>query len=157
MTTPALADVADLEAWLGAEVPAERGPQVEALLDGASLLVRDYVDLDWLDDDGDLDPTAAGYATARTVTVQAAARVYRNPAGVIHETAGPFSSRRAEAEAQGLYLTATERSMLDRIEGKAKRALWTQATTREDIETGTVFVAEEGGTDRIPLIAPEPY
>ena len=151
-TLPALAGTADLEDWLGETLDVGDVNRAEALLGAASALVRSETAQTWLDANGDLDTVPADVAA---VVVQCAARVWRNPAGVVHETAGPFSARYAEAVAEGLYLTATERAILDRHKPSTS-GLWTMATTRQDVETGTTYVDDDAGVP-IPVIGREPY
>jgi hypothetical protein len=84
---PPLVTVEELEYRLGEPLGESGLPRAEAALDDVSALVR----------------TTAGRAFAecppvvRTVVLRAAERVFRNPHGVIAETAGDYSYRRADA------------------------------------------------------------
>lgn len=93
----------------------------------ASTLVRSYVGETYVDDEGEL--TAVPDA-AFDVTLSVAARAWRNPSGVIQDTAGPFTVRYPEQQAEGTYLTEAEKQMLDTLRSSAR--LWTQSLTKED-------------------------
>jgi hypothetical protein len=132
MSLPPLADTDQLEAWLGEPVEPVELVRAEAVLAAASTLVRSHVGRAWVDDDGNLDSPPD---VAVTVAVQCAGRVWRNPDSAIHRTAGPFSERFAEQAGQGMWLSKTEKAMLDRLRAPSS-AVWTMSTTRGDLETG---------------------
>lgn len=153
MALPSLVDLQALAAWLRrADFAGDEATWAQAVLDAASTRVRSetgqsYVDGETLTEVP--DPVA-------TVTLLVAARAWRNPKGVIHETAGPYSARYAEAVAQVVFLTDSDLAMLVDAKATARPALWTMGTTRGEVETGTVFVPDAGGGDPIPWIAREP-
>lgn len=136
MALPPLAEIADLANWLGEEIENDN-QRAEALIAGASRLVRRETSRQWLTAAGELDdgdPTIDEDAleVAQQVVVAAAARLWANPTGVIHETEGPFSARWAEQVAEGLYLTDTEKGLIGPYSTSASSAVWTLATTRGD-------------------------
>jgi hypothetical protein len=108
--------------------------------------VRSRVGRTWVDDDGNLIDVPA---VARSVTVQCAGRVWRNPDAVVHRTTGPFSERYAEQAGQGMWLTKTEQQMLDRLRTPSG-GLWVLGTTRGDLETAGPSVGY-GVTDEVGL------
>lgn len=129
---PPLATVEDLAEWVGEEVPNDDA-QALAYLAAASAVVRSYTGRRWVDDAGQADAPAE----VRTVVVQVAARVWRNPDGYIQDTTGPFTVRWSERIAEGIYLTAGEEDMLA-PHRRGRPAVFTLSTTRGPVETGTV-------------------
>jgi hypothetical protein len=145
MALPALADLTALAGWLGEEIPPG-DTRAATALGAASTLVRSETGQTWVDaTSGDL--TAVPDAV-QVVTVQVAARLWRNPGGVVQDTTGPFTVRWAEAAGQGLYLTSTEKAVLAPF--RLRRPLWTQRAGKDDdyltdIATDTVYVDVAGG------------
>ena len=122
--------IADLEAWIGQTIPADDG-RAWAVLSAASGLVSGYTSKDWSTDEAPDDVAA--------IVVQVAARVWRNPAGVLQMTTGPFSERYSDDAAFGLFLTDEEKATLNRFRTSAS-GLGTISTTREDASAGTIYV-----------------
>ena len=110
---PLLAEVADLEARLGADVDDET--KAEALLDYASALVRKHVGELWVDEEGALTELPDG---VRQVVVEMVARAVANPLGVTQaqETVGPFSNgvTFGQDAHQRIYLTKADKTILGR-------------------------------------------
>lgn len=165
MALPPLAAVDDLAAWVGTIADEERA---EAVLAAASTLVRSETRRAWLVDGGDLDDDDPAIDTddlevARTIVVQAAGRVWRNPGGLIQESTGPFSARFPDWVAEGLRLTDTEKEMLDPYRTVTSPQIWTQSTTRGDVEIGIGtraggeenWVAVLGSDEPLPVPLPE--
>jgi hypothetical protein len=119
-----LATVDQFEQRYGSTI--EDNQRLYAILEDASALVRSVTAKSFLDDDGVPAPPGA----VVTVVCNVARRVYDNPTGVVHDTAGPFSTRYSEAAGQVLYLTPTDRAMLDRL--RPTSGLWTMSTTRDE-------------------------
>lgn len=129
MTLPALVTVPQFAAWVGEELSPTDG-HAAALLDGASALVRSYTGQTWVDDEGELE-TVPGEVT--TVVSQVTERKWRNPAGYVQDTTGPYTVRYSEQTVQGMYLTDAEKAMLAPLKDPDKRpALWTQPLSAED-------------------------
>lgn len=115
MALPALAELNELEDWLGVSITEARdAARAGAILAAASTLVRTHTGRAWVDADGDpeegIDETKL--AAVRQVVVQVADRVYTNPRGATQETAGPFSRSVAAWAAQGMSLTDDEKAMI---------------------------------------------
>jgi hypothetical protein len=161
MALPPLATVDDLAAWPGiGTISTDVEAAAEAVLAAASALVRSDTGRDWLVDVDTFDDAHPpvdddALAVARTVVVLAAGRVWRNPAGVIHDVTGPLSARFAEWVAEGLLLTPAEKDMLSPWRIAARPAVWTLATSRGDPETDGVYIPVVG-SDK-PLPAGEPW
>lgn len=114
MALPPLASVEDLALELGLDLDLDDENVVaraEAVLRKASTLVRSYKGQTWVDEAGDLEhdiPDPVG-----EVVTSVAARVLRNPKGVVQEMTGPFERSFGSAAAEGLFLTKSEKAMLD--------------------------------------------
>lgn len=154
MTLPSLASLDDLEVRLNQTISdAGERAQAEALLRYASSLIRAYTGRDYVDDDGNLiDPLPDGVAE---VCVEVVFRAVTNPAGVTQDTTGPFTVSFGSDAAQRMFLSAQDKTILDARSGRPK--LWTQPTTRGDIETNTVYVPVSNGGEPLPLLADPPY
>lgn len=124
MTTP-LADAEALNDRLGGEFGDLDQNRLNAALDDASALVRTEAGLTWLDINDDLDSVPD---IVVTITLSVARRIYENPRGIVHETTGPFSARFGEQAAQAIYLTDTEKEILNRY--RTTSGVWTMPTTR---------------------------
>lgn len=150
MALPALADVSALAAWIGEDIPPEQVARAEALLSAASTLVRSHTGQTWVDDNGAVTDVPDAVAA---VVVQVAGRLWRNPAGIIQDTTGPFTVRWSEAVGDGLYLTAAEAAMLAPF--RLRRPLWSLRLERDDpyltdIATDTVYVDVAGSPEPMP-------
>lgn len=160
MATPPLATVNALEEWLGLAADSLTGADAAragAYLAAASTLVRSETRRAWLTAVDTLDESVPGIddddlAVAATIVVQAAARVWRNPAGVISESTGPFSATFSDAAALGVYLTPTDKEMLAAYRTTAKPTLWTLPTTRHDAVEGTDYLDVVGTAEKMPYI-----
>lgn len=114
MALPPLADVSDLAAWVGREIP-DADPRAGAVLSAASALVRAFTAQTWVDDAGQLDAVPDEVAA---VTVQVAARVWVNPSGLESVTLDDGTRRWGSAGGLGVYLTESEKEILSaHIEG----------------------------------------
>jgi len=143
---PPLATVQDLSARVGEQL-IDSDPQVLYYLDAASALIRAETGRTWVVS-GDLDPNLP--AEVRVICVEVAARLWRNPEGVIQETTGPFTQRLPDKFADGLFLTASEKSQLARYRA-TRPGLWSLKTTRDDVFLDTLYLPVEGTTERIPF------
>lgn len=128
-TLPLLAEVPDLADWLGEPI-GEAGDmtRAEGALGMASSLVRKEVGLTWVTA-GALDTDVPDDAVR--VTLACAGRGYTNPEAEIDGSLDDSRSRRIVQEA-GLYLTASERSLLAALAVTPHRGLGTVQTTRWD-------------------------
>jgi hypothetical protein len=137
-----LASSSDLAAWLRVSFSAADEEWADLLLDAVSVLVRsERPELTWT-------PVPD---LARVVTLEVAARVWRNPdaATSVSVSTGPFgkSLTFADPRAVGLYLSSDDKAQLARIPGARIKGLHTISTTRVDPETNTVFVPTVGGPE----------
>ncbi len=143
MALDPLATVEELEAWLGAEVPGSSIARADAVLAAASTLVRSETGRPWVDATGDPETFDEHHDeiwdALRTVTLQCAGRVWRNPQGAVQTSTGPFADTFDRRAGEGLYLTSPEKSMLVTAVGYAtggeSTGLWTLGTTRGNLET----------------------
>ena len=143
MTAP-LATPLDLAAWLRVSFDAAEQQWADLVLDAVSTLVRsERPELPW--STGDVPDLA------RLVTLEVAARVWRNPdaATSVTTTTGPFGKTVSfsDPESIGLYLSDRDKAQLARIPGVKIKGLHTISTTRVDPESDTVFVPTQGGPD----------
>lgn len=149
MALPALADIDDLEEYLGVDIESG-APEARAgvLLSQASTLVRSFTGRNWVDSEGqiqaDLPDAVSEIATA------VAARAWNAPADpwVLQESVGPFATTR-DTKNPAIYLTKWEQSMLSNsaVTGAAFQGLGTIALTRDPEPID--------GTGRIPALPPE--
>ena len=121
MALPPLVRIADLSALSGAPI-ANDDPRAGAVLARVSALVRSYTGQTWVDENDDLADVPDD---VQSVVLAVAERVWRNPAGAIQITKGPFTTRLAEAAGEGLYLTETEKSILGKWRTSGAGGLWT--------------------------------
>lgn len=142
---PPLAAVSDLAARVG-ETIANDDTQAAYFLGAASALIRSETGRTWVDDSNELSGVPADVTV---ICVEAAARLWRNPDGVIQETTGPFTQRLPDKFADGLFLTASEKSQLSRYRA-GRLGLWALNTYRDDTFLDTVFLPVEGTTEKIP-------
>ena len=137
MALPPLADPDALAAWVGQEIPVGDA-RAEAVLSGASAVVRAYANQTWVDANGALAadiPDVVG-----TVVVQVAARAWANPDGLQSVTIDD-STRRWGSDAQGLYLTDAEKALLDGLStSSGSPGLSTLGMTRGTLAESTVYV-----------------
>lgn len=143
MALDPLASTSELEAWLGESVTGSKVARADALLAGASTLVRSETGRAWVGATGEPEEFEEHHDeiwdALRTVTLQVAARVWRNPRGTVQSTTGPFSDTYDVRVADGLYLTDAERAILgtavDLAVGDVSLGLGTISTTRGTVET----------------------
>lgn len=131
MALPSLATIGDVEI-IGAGGVSDPA-QTEALLRLASARVRAYTGCTWVDESGSLDGVPDGVAE---VVASMVVRALQNPRGVTQETAGPFNVSYGTDAASRVYLTATDRALLDAV--RCKSRLWVLSVTRGDLETPDV-------------------
>lgn len=115
--------VADLSAWVGQTLD-EADARAVAVLSAATALVRGYASQEW---DGDTAPDDVA-----ALVVQVAARVWFNPQGVTSESIDDYS-RRFDGQETGLFLTESERTILNRYRTSTS-GLWVQPTTQGPLE-----------------------
>lgn len=145
---PALAAVGQLADRLGSAVTGTADQRrAQAALADASALVRQVGGTDWIDENG----RAAAPGPVVTVVLSAALRVFRNPDGVVSETRGPFTRRRADTEV-GVYLTDQETEVVRRHRTRARHSgLWSLATTRGEECLPGHYVMDQYGTEPFPV------
>lgn len=106
-TLPALASLDDLETWLGAA--PENEDRAQAVLVGASAVVRAFRGLTWTDEDGELTDVPD---EVRTVVLLIAERVLAGSGpGVQSETIDGYTVRFRDSSSAWL-LTDAEKAML---------------------------------------------
>ena len=110
-----LATSADLEARLGETLSGPDVARAEALLEDASILVRDVAEKpDWT--------AETAPARAIQITLAVALRAYNNPDGLISERLGDASWGWWHGTQPGIYLTKDEEQALRRLGGSAMRS-----------------------------------
>lgn len=149
MTTPTslprLAELADLRVWPGVVIEDGQDDSALAVLDAASAYVRlESGDPDRWPESGSIP------ASIRTVTVQVAARVWRNPTCASMIATGPFSDQFAQGVVDALYLSAVDREVVARVSVRPK--LWSAPTYRDPDGVGPYF---DGFTGE--WVPPAPY
>ena len=127
-TTPlaTLVELTEFRLWPGVIVDDTEAPSAEYVLLAASNFVRLESG-----DPGRWPDAATAPAAIKTVVVQVAARIWRNPDGVTMRTEGPFSEQFVQTVEAGLSLTDSERRIVTRTNG-ARSPLWSMSTTRDD-------------------------
>lgn len=151
MADALFADAGALGAWVGQEIPDDDARAL-ALLTAASHLVAAEIGTtvtdEWTEVPGDV----------RTVVVQAAARVWFNPQGLVADAIDDYSRRWESPGESGIYFTDAERDVLARYRVKAVRGLWTLGTTRGDDHADQYLdVVNADGTahnEQIPFLPP---
>lgn len=123
MALPPLVTLAEFGTWVGEDLTGDQ--QAAMILDAASALVRAEARRTWTDDSGTLVDVPE---QVRTITLEVAARRWRNPEGYTSETDGDYTYRMDDAQAS-LYLTDIEREMLAAYR-RPRSGLWTLPTTR---------------------------
>lgn len=172
MALPPLASVADLANLLHTPLTAPADDaRAASLLVASSSLVRAESGSPWVDSNGDLvwDETTDSrlllvQEVLTSVALAAAARAWNNPDGGTSrtETLGPYTETvRYSEDAAGVYLTDDEQRAIARAvaayRGSGSPGLWTLATTREDVETDTVFLATTYASNPLLDAEPIPY
>ena len=110
-----LATLSEFEARLGQSLSGSDVQRAEALLDDASVLVRDVAEQpDW--DAGTAPPRAV------QITLAVALRAYNNPDGLISERLGDASWGWWHGTQPGVFLTKDEEQALRRLGGSAMRS-----------------------------------
>lgn len=110
MALPPLADVSDLAAWVGRDIP-DADPRAGAVLSHASTRVRAYVrPVTWTDESGTLLEIPD---IVRDVVVRVAARAWRNPEDLDSVTLDDGTKRWGSV--RGLILTDEDRQDLDQF------------------------------------------
>lgn len=135
-TLPPLAVVDDLAAWVGQDI-APADPRAGAVLSAASALVRAYTSQTWVDDTGALTDVPD---EAVAVVVQAAGRVWLNPAGLESVTLDDGTRRWGSGGGQGLYLSESEKEILAPHVDGGPPDLGTVSFTTGTIADPTVYV-----------------
>lgn len=155
MALPPLAAVSDLAAWVGQEI-SPTDPRAGAVIHAASALVRSFTGQTWTTNDV-LDEDLPEVLSA--VTVQVAARVWLNPAGLVSYSVDDGTRRWGEAGSAGLYLTQHEKDALgDHVAG-GQSDLGTLSVTRGTIDLDTIYVptAPEPSGPPFPWYASEDF
>ena len=115
-----LATLAEFEARLGETLSGSDEVRAEALLDDASVLVRDVAEEpDWTD--------VTAPPRAIQITLAVARRAYNNPDGLINERLGDASWGWHHGTQPGVYLTKDEADALRRL-GDASMRVVTNVT-----------------------------
>lgn len=144
-TLPALASVEALSDWIGEPIPADSADwkRARGVLRMASELVREETKRQWLDPENlaSLQPRLPD--PVELVTLQAAARSYLNPEHLEQERGDDWYGSRKVQES-GVYLTQSEKSLLQPFAGARHGGLGVVSTTRAD--TPRYF---EDGEERI--------
>lgn len=140
---PPLATLDDLEVRAGQQDDAARA---EAVLADASALIRGEAGKTWVDSLNVPNPPDQ----IVTLVLKVAKRALDNPEGLTSETYPEYAWRKDGAE-DGVYLTDKECKIVRRCAGKS--GLWTQATTKLDRESDTIFVDDQFGLEPFPMYA----
>ncbi|HVM07199.1 MAG TPA: hypothetical protein VM345_01950 [Acidimicrobiales bacterium] len=150
---PALASVEDFTARLGRDLAdTTEAARVQALLEDASVLVRQAAGLTWVDENGDLVEDVPDVAVM--VTLAAARRAFDNPSGVAAKSVDDVSI--TFSRGSGLYLLDEEKTLLAGL-GGGRSGLWTISTTRGDGDTDRYLdvVGWDGApSEPIPFLPP---
>lgn len=138
--------VSDLAAWVGQEIPAD-DPRALALLTAASHLAIAEIGAAITDEWSEVP------GSVQSVIVQAAARVWFNPQGLIADAIDDYSRRWESPGESGIYFTDAERATLLRYRSKGVRGLWTLGTTRGDIYADQYLdvINADGSDHREPM------
>lgn len=144
MALPPLATVVNLSDWIGEPIAEEEDrKRAEGVLRLASALVRAFVGTRWLTDAGALDEVPEDVAD---VALAVAARGYTNPEGWTGERQDDWGGSGRKVEEAGLYLTASEKVILDEHRPAKVSGLGIVATTRMPTRTpGAGWVPTEDG------------
>lgn len=135
MALPSLAQVSDLAAWVGRDIPAA-DPRAGAVLSHASTRVRTYAGQSWTNVDGSL---ATVPDVVRDVVVRVAARVWRNPEDLDSVTLDDGTKRWGST--RGLVLTDEDREDLAAYRPNGMpNGIGTLGTYRDDCVSDTIYV-----------------
>lgn len=128
MALPAFAEVPDLAGWLGEQI-TEPGDltRAQGVLRLASALVRNATKKRWTGEAGGLLPDLPD--DLQLVTLAAAARAYTNPDAATSEGVDDGQVSR-KVEESGMYLTESEKRILEPHSAAKHRGLSTVSTTR---------------------------
>lgn len=122
---PTLVMVDEFKLWPGVLVDDTETPSAEYVLLAASNFVRDESG-----DPGLWPDPATCPARVKTLVVEVAAQVWRNPEAATMRTAGPFSEQFVQTVEAGLALSDAQRRVLARY--SVRPGLWSQGVTRDD-------------------------
>lgn len=111
-----LATLDDLADWLGEVIEHEDAVRARSALAAASVLVRAHTGRSEF-------TTETAADTVRVVVLSCAARAYTNPEGWSHERVDDWGAGGRPVQEAGLFLTATERRMLDAISDTPRSGL----------------------------------
>lgn len=147
-TLPSFADVEELADWLGETIETQDERRAQGVLRMASALVRTETRRDWVDEHGvPEDPLPE---VLQLVTLQVAARAFTNPKGVTsaNESIDDFiTGERYKVEEAGMYLTASERGLLEPLAGRRHGGLGTVSRSRG--ESAPFGLRGDGSDERI--------
>lgn len=117
---PMFADVPDLAEWLGEDIPLDGGDvdnkRAKRCLRSASNLIRNYTGMSWLDINSQLISDIP--EDLQDICLACAGRFYSNPDAETQwsrQIDDSMDGGGRKVEESGLYLTATERSTLDKV------------------------------------------
>lgn len=127
-----LATTSDLGDFVGVHID-DNDKQATAVLGMVSAFIRAETKQPF--DDGAEVPDAA-----KMVAVDIAARMWRNPEGLVQDDVDDSRKGWSERAAEGMYLTAANRAMLDSLRAPSFGGLGTIRTTRDDAYADTVYV-----------------
>lgn len=141
-----LATVEDLSEWVGEPINTDED-QKRALkvLNYASMLVRNQIGKPTLGESGEIVPDVA-----HLVTIQVASRGYLNPESFGYESVDDWRGGARPIAEEGMYLTATERGMLAKIEARKPSGIGVMRLVRDEDEASTIYVPVEGGAPPFP-------
>ena len=122
-TLTRLAEVADLSAWPGIVIADDESASAGVVLDTASAYVR--VQSGNPERWPDTVPPSI-----KAVTVQVAARAWRNPTCASMLTTGPFTEQFTGAVEEAVFITEAEKTIIAKM--IARPRVWTLCTTRDD-------------------------
>lgn len=152
---PALVDLSTFEVRIPGGIAAGDTARAEGALDDASALVRAEAGKTWATEvvgSYELDDDIPD--VIRTVVISAAKRAFINPDGVRAESIDNYRTDYATASPD-VYLTSRETALVRQAAGKT--GLWTQPTTRGEMETDTIYVEVDPPGEKLPLLSREPF
>lgn len=142
---PPLAGLEAFEERIPGGIAAGDAFRATAALEDASSLVRDVAGKTWVTDDVLDDDIPDGIVS---IVLASAKRAFINPDGVRSESIDNFQTTYSTSSPD-VFLTNTERQRVRQLAGKT--GLWTQPTTRMEIETSSVYVDVEGQDQPMPV------
>ncbi len=123
MALPPLALVADLSDWIGEPITEEGDvSRAEGVLRLASHLVRSHTGATW-----ETEPVPE---SVRDVVLQCAGRGYVNPEGWGNERLDDWGGGQRPVEEWGLYLTASEKAILNGYRPRVTSGIGVLGTTK---------------------------